>query len=66
MATQLVAFRAVLVHTVRSVAGFPPQSPGFELGSSHVGFVVDKAALGHVFSEYFGFLGSYRRPIRPQ
>jgi hypothetical protein len=24
-------------------------------GSSHVGFVVDKVALGHVFSEYFGF-----------
>jgi hypothetical protein len=22
----------------------------------HVGFVVDKAALGQVFSEYFGFL----------
>jgi hypothetical protein len=24
-------------------------------GSIHVGFVVDKVALGHVFSEYFGF-----------
>jgi hypothetical protein len=24
-------------------------------GSSHVGFVVDEAALGQVFSEYFGF-----------
>jgi hypothetical protein len=24
--------------------------------SSHVGFVVDKVALGQVFSEYFGFL----------
>jgi hypothetical protein len=24
-------------------------------GSSHVGFVVDKVALGQVFSEYFGF-----------
>jgi hypothetical protein len=23
--------------------------------SSHVGFVVDKVALGQVFSEYFGF-----------
>jgi hypothetical protein len=29
--------------------------PGFASGQ-HVGFVVDKAALGHVFSEYFGFL----------
>jgi hypothetical protein len=28
---------------------------GFEPGSGHVGFVVDKVALGQVFSEYFGF-----------
>jgi hypothetical protein len=27
--------------------------PGFDLRSDHVGFVVDKVALGHVFSEYF-------------
>jgi hypothetical protein len=26
-----------------------------EPGSGHVGFVVDKVALGQVFSEYFGF-----------
>jgi hypothetical protein len=36
------------------VAGFPLQQPGFASGS-HVGFVVAKAALGPVFSEYFGF-----------
>jgi hypothetical protein len=35
-------------------AGFPPRRPGFPYGH-HVGFVVDKAALGQVFSEYFGF-----------
>jgi hypothetical protein len=29
--------------------------PGFEPGSGLVGFVVDKVALGQVFSEYFGF-----------
>jgi hypothetical protein len=34
-------------------AGFPPLRPGFVYGQ-HVGFVVDKAALGQVFSEYFG------------
>jgi hypothetical protein len=34
--------------------GFPPRRPGFESGSGHVGFMVDKVALGHVFSEYFG------------
>jgi hypothetical protein len=27
----------------------------FEHISGHVGFVVDKVALGQVFSEYFGF-----------
>jgi hypothetical protein len=37
------------------VANFPPRRPGFEPRSGHVGFVVDKVALGQVFSEYFGF-----------
>jgi hypothetical protein len=35
-------------------AGFPPRRPGFAYGQ-HVGFVVDKAALGQIFSEYLGF-----------
>jgi hypothetical protein len=39
----------------RLVADFPPRRPRFGLGSAHVGFVVDKVALGQVFSEYFGF-----------
>jgi hypothetical protein len=38
----------------RLVAGFPPQWPRFTSGQ-HVGFVVDKATLGQVPSEYFGF-----------
>jgi hypothetical protein len=38
----------------RLVTGFPPRRPGFASGQ-HVEFVVDKAALGQVFSEYFGF-----------
>jgi hypothetical protein len=33
----------------------PTAAPGFELGSGQMGFVVDKVALGQVFSEYFGF-----------
>jgi hypothetical protein len=37
------------------VAGFLLRRPGFEPWSGHVGFVVDKAALGQVFLEYFGF-----------
>jgi hypothetical protein len=33
-----------------------PRRPGFDPGSVHVGFVVDKVALGQVFPpEYFGF-----------
>jgi hypothetical protein len=39
----------------RLVAGFPLRRPGLEPGSGNVGFVEGKVALGHVFSEYFGF-----------
>jgi hypothetical protein len=39
----------------RLVAGFPPRRPGFEPRSSHGGFMVDKVALGQVFSEYLCF-----------
>jgi hypothetical protein len=31
------------------VAGLSPRRPGFDPGSAHVGFVVDKVALGQVF-----------------
>jgi hypothetical protein len=40
---------------MRLVAVLLPRRPGFEPRSGHVGFVVDKVTLGHVFSEYFGF-----------
>jgi hypothetical protein len=36
-------------------AGFIPRRPGFEPRSGHVGLLVDKVALGQVFSEYIGF-----------
>jgi hypothetical protein len=36
-------------------SGSPPRRLGFEPRSGHVGIVVDKVALGQVFSEYFGF-----------
>jgi hypothetical protein len=39
----------------RHSSGFPPQNPRFDVRSGHVGFVVDKATLECVFSEYFGF-----------
>jgi hypothetical protein len=50
-------------YVVRSVIGraiaqavshwLPTARPGFDPRSVHVGFVVYKVALGHVFSEYF-------------
>jgi hypothetical protein len=47
------------------VAGYPSRRrPRFESVSGHVGFVVDKAALRQVLSEYFGFL-CHAFPRRP-
>jgi hypothetical protein len=37
------------------VFNFSPRRPGIEPRSGHVGFVVDKVALGQIFSGYFGF-----------
>jgi hypothetical protein len=45
-----------VAYLTRLVADYPPQRPGFEPRSGLVGFVVDKAALVHIFSEYFSFL----------
>jgi hypothetical protein len=36
-------------------AGFQLRRPRFEVGPGHAGFVVDKVALGQVFSKNFGF-----------
>jgi hypothetical protein len=36
------------------VAGFTHRRPGFKLVSGDVGFMVNKVALGQVFSQYFG------------
>jgi hypothetical protein len=43
------------VATQALVAGFPLRWPEFEPGSSNVGCMVDRATLGEVSSEYFGF-----------
>jgi hypothetical protein len=43
------------IHSGLSVAGFPQRWPRFEPGSGHVVFVVDKGALGQIFSEFFDF-----------
>ena len=39
----------------RLVAGLSPLRPGFDPGSVHVGFVVDKVALGQVFPRVLWF-----------
>jgi hypothetical protein len=38
------------------VAGLSSLKPGFAPWSAHVGIVVGRVALGHVFSEFFGFM----------
>jgi hypothetical protein len=45
----------IIIIIIIIVAGFLPRRPWFEPTSGHVGFAVDKVALGQVFSEYFGF-----------
>ena len=39
----------------RLAAGLSPQRPGFDPGSVHVGFVVNKVALGQVFPRVLRF-----------
>jgi hypothetical protein len=42
--------------TVHESRWLPTAAAWVRARAEHVGFVVDKAALGQVFSEYFGFL----------
>jgi hypothetical protein len=39
----------------RLAAGLPPRRPGFDPGSVHVAFEVDKVALGQVFPRVLRF-----------
>jgi hypothetical protein len=39
----------------KAVNRWLPTAARVRVRAEHVGFVVDKAALGQVFSEYFGF-----------
>ena len=47
---RLGSTRVAVPRLRRSVAGLSPRRHGFDPGSVHVGFVVDKVALGQVFS----------------
>jgi hypothetical protein len=40
----------------RLVFGFPPRQLKFDPSLDQMVFVLDKVALGRVFSQYFGFL----------
>jgi hypothetical protein len=60
MATDKIVLSGILIRRAvpwlrRLVAGLPPRRPGFDPGSVHVGFVVDKVALGQVFSQVLRF-----------
>jgi hypothetical protein len=50
-----VSLAVVVPWLRRLVAGLSPRRSGFDPGSVHLGFLVDKVALGQVFPEYFGF-----------
>jgi hypothetical protein len=46
-------------------AGLPPRRPGFDPGSVHVGFVMDKVTLGQVFLRVLRFSPvSFIPPVR--
>jgi hypothetical protein len=47
--------RCYYIYHMRLVAGLPSRRPGFDPGSVHVEFVVDRVALGQVFPRVFLF-----------
>jgi hypothetical protein len=46
-------------------AGFPPRRSGLDPGSSHVGSMVARVALGQIFAECSSFLCLFSFIIRP-
>jgi hypothetical protein len=51
----MLSTRLVVPWLKQLVTGFSPQKPGFKPGSVHVGFVVEKVALGQVFLQVLWF-----------
>jgi hypothetical protein len=51
----VVRLRTAVPWLRRLAAGLPPRRFGADLGSVHVGFVVDKLALGQVFLQVLPF-----------
>jgi hypothetical protein len=52
---EIIKKKSDTTYAFKLVTGFPSRWPEFNLRSGNVGFVVDKVALGQVFSEYFSF-----------
>jgi hypothetical protein len=60
MALIVIQSRCIHIAKGRAIAQavrprFPPRRPGFKPSSGHVGFVVNKVALGQVLSHYIDF-----------
>jgi len=57
----LLTHLIILIYTyntrlaIKTTDGFPPWRPTFSPRPVHVGFVVDKVAMGQIFYEYFSF-----------
>jgi hypothetical protein len=53
----LVPLVSFMGHSIAQVVSYwlPTATAGFEPWAGHVGFVVDRVAMGQVFSKYFGF-----------
>jgi hypothetical protein len=61
--TETILTSILAVPWLRSlVAGLSPRRPGFAPGSIHMGFVVDKVALGQVFIRILRFFPVYIIP----
>jgi hypothetical protein len=52
---QIVTWAVVVPWLRQLVAGLPPRRSTFDFGSVHVGFLVDKVALGRVFPRVLPF-----------
>jgi hypothetical protein len=53
----------VLIDQIRVGAALYTRARWLVVGSAHVGFMVDKVALGHVFPEFFGLPCQYHSTV---
>jgi hypothetical protein len=60
---RVITFNKAVPWLRRLVAGLPPRRPGFNPEPVHVGFVLDKVALGQVFPCQVHYSEKRRKPI---